>query len=315
MIDSNFNPTTFLDKAAAKLQALEDVGETVDTLGSELYSIRQQSSPEAWKGFATVICRQHPLMQLLQQDPFTWRAFSKPRGYAGDAVMIDFIYAPEDGFAFPAVEGISELGRQICQCTSNQAAPRAVRARRRVIIDKLNDLAANKPKPHVLSLACGHVREAKRCSAFLEGRIGRFVAVDQDKESLAVVERELGPLRVEPVYASVRDLLTGQVAFSGFDLVYVSGLHDYLLEPVAQRLSEVLFGMLNPSGRLLINNYLPNLINTGYMEAYMDWWLIYRSETELRQLAATLPREQVESISFFAEEQNIIAFLEVERKG
>jgi hypothetical protein len=32
---------------------------------------------------------------------------------------------------------------------------------------------------------------------------------------------------------------------------------------------------------LLINNYLPSLINAGYMEAFMDWWLIYRTEAEL----------------------------------
>lgn len=37
-------------------------------------------------------CLSHFLRGLLHQDPFTYRAFSKPRGYAGDAVMTDYIY-------------------------------------------------------------------------------------------------------------------------------------------------------------------------------------------------------------------------------
>jgi extracellular factor (EF) 3-hydroxypalmitic acid methyl ester biosynthesis protein len=212
------------------------------------------------------------------------------------------------------LEEASELGRQICRYTSNGAAPQAVRARRRIIIDKLNHLAAMKPKPHVLSLACGHLREAKRCSAFVEGQIGRYVALDQDRASLALVERELGPLGVEAVHASVRDVLRGRIALSGFDLIYVLGLHDYLSAPIAQRLSQVLFDMLNAGGQLVVTNYLPDLSNSGYMEAFMDWWLIYRTQEQLTQLAESLPTKHIEAIRFFPEENKIIAFLEIERK-
>ncbi len=229
--------------------------------------------------------------------------------------MLDFIYAPEDGFALSGLEGISELGRLICHYTSNGLAPRAVRARRRIIIDKLNNLAISKPKPHVLTLACGHLREAKQCSAFVEKQIGRYVAVDQDTVSLALVERELGPLGIETINASVRDILKRRVAVSGFDLIYVLGLHDYLSVSIAQRLSEVLFEMLNPGGRLVITNYLPTLINSGYMEAFMDWWLIYRTQEQLVQLAQTIPEQYIEAMRFFTEENQVIAFLEVERRG
>jgi hypothetical protein len=36
--------------------------------------------------------RDHEVFKLLQQDPNTRRAFDKPRGYAGDAVMLDYVY-------------------------------------------------------------------------------------------------------------------------------------------------------------------------------------------------------------------------------
>jgi extracellular factor (EF) 3-hydroxypalmitic acid methyl ester biosynthesis protein len=73
--------------------------------------------------------------------------------------------------------------------------------------------------------------------------------------------------------------------------------------------------MLNPGGRLLIANFLPNISSAGYMEAFMDWWLIYRTEAELLRLAETLPGEQVETTDLFVEENKNIAFLEVTRKG
>ena len=229
--------------------------------------------------------------------------------------MMDLVYAAEDGFDLAALEQTSELGRQIYHYILHASEARAVRTRRRIISEKVNELATRTPGAHILSLACGHLREAKCCTAFLEGRIRRYVAVDQDKESLAVVEREMGPLGVETLAASIRDILKGQVVLTGFDFVYATGLYDYLTEPVAQRLCAILFGMLNPGGRFLIANFLPNIPNAGYMEAYMDWWLIYRTEAELLRLAQTLPDEQVEMVNLFIEENKNIAFLEVERRG
>ncbi len=307
--------TSFLDMAAIKLRGDEDVADTMTGIFFVLNAIRQFVAKTSWKQFVMSECHQHPLMQLLHQDPLTLRAFTKPRGYAGDAVMMDLMYAEEDGFDLAALEETSELGRQIYHYLVHLPAARAVRTRRRIMSEKVNELATRTPGAHILSLACGHLREAKHCQAFLEGNIGRYVAIDQDKESLTVVEREMGTLGVETLAASVRDVLKGQVVLTGFDFVYTTGLYDYLTEPVAQRLCEILFGMLNPGGRFLIANFLPNIPNAGYMEAYMDWWLIYRTEAELLRLAQTLPDEQVERVNLFVEENKNIAFLEVERRG
>jgi extracellular factor (EF) 3-hydroxypalmitic acid methyl ester biosynthesis protein len=123
--------------------------------------------------------------------------------------------------------------------------------------------------------------------------------VDQDKESLAVISRELGPWGVVPLAASVREILRGDVALSGFDLVYATGLCDYLAEPVAQQLCEHLLRMLNPGGRFLIANVMPTCTSAAYMEAYMDWWLLYRTETQMLKLAETLPDKDVETIRVF----------------
>jgi hypothetical protein len=278
MSENVHEQTNNLDRIAARLYKNEGVAETISLLFSELQERRGNLSPESWKQFITLDCRQHPLRDLLHQDPFSSRAFLKPRGYAGDAELLDLIYAIEDGETLPALQRSSELGRRIYHATAHVAAARAVRARRWIIIERLNELTARLARPHVLSLACGHLREARHCSALFQNRFGRFVAADQDQESLAVVEREVGGVGVEALGTSVSTILRGQCSLGSFDFIYASGLYDYLAQAVAQRLTEHLFAMLTPGGRLLLANFLPGSSSTAFMEAYMDWWLIYRTK-------------------------------------
>src|SRR5688500_18766448 len=50
-------------------------------------------APEALlKTRAFPAMRRHAVFNLLLEDPHTSRAYWKPRGYAGDAVMMDFMY-------------------------------------------------------------------------------------------------------------------------------------------------------------------------------------------------------------------------------
>ena len=36
----------------------------------------------------------------------------------------------------------------------------------------------------------------------------------------------------------------------------------------------------------MVGNFAPGLVETGFMEAFMDWFLIYRTEDEVRALAS-----------------------------
>src|SRR2546421_12699356 len=102
---TTINSTNFLDMGAARLEHVEDVAETMAGLFFVLNGMRQYVSESTWKQFAAHECRQHPLMQLLQQDPLTSRAFTKPRGYAGDAVMMDMMYAADHEYDLPELAG------------------------------------------------------------------------------------------------------------------------------------------------------------------------------------------------------------------
>jgi len=96
MFNVKISNPVFLTTADMMLQSGRPAGEAIDLLTQELYNVRKQLSTEEWQHFVMIDCRQHPVMELLQQDPFIWRALNKPRGYAGDGETLDFIFAPED---------------------------------------------------------------------------------------------------------------------------------------------------------------------------------------------------------------------------
>ncbi len=272
---------------------------------------RLHTGGDDWAAF-TLECLRHPLRDLLHQDPFTFRAFAKPRGYAGDAVLLDFIYGREEGW--PAPPEATELGRQIFEFTTNSSACQGVRARRDFVADQLDQLAEQVRRPHVLSVACGHLREALLAAAVKRRKLGRLVAFDCDPESLKEVERCHGRHGVEPVHGSVRQLLTRRLNLGQFDFVYSTGLFDYVPLTTGQRLTWRMFQMLRPRGKLMVANFLPGILDVGYMETYMAWRLIYRSRLEMLELSAEIPQEQIHEIRIRAEENQNIIFLEVVRK-
>jgi hypothetical protein len=147
------------------------------------------------------------------------------------------------------------------------------------------------------------------CAAVKRRKFGRYVALDSDRESLAEVQRSCGRFGVEPVAASVRQLLTRGVDLGSFDFVYATGLFDYLPLAAARRLTGAMFEMLRPRGRLLIANFLPGIPDVGYMESFMDWKLIYRDRGDMIQLADDIPQKWIREIRIVAEEHQNIIFL------
>src|SRR5262245_24477472 len=98
------------------------VEEGLAELFPALHARRLELCDEAWDELARM-CLQHPLRQLLHEDPFTSRAFSKPRGYAGDALLLDYIYGQEEGWPVPEA---SEVGKRVFAWTTGAPASEAV---------------------------------------------------------------------------------------------------------------------------------------------------------------------------------------------
>jgi extracellular factor (EF) 3-hydroxypalmitic acid methyl ester biosynthesis protein len=260
------------------------VADGMNRLASGLNEKRLNSTADEWHNLSRNSFGRHPLLELVHESPFSRRAFEKPRGYAGDPVTLDYIYQLESLSA-----QVTPLGRAIFEWEILSDPSRGVRARRKLLAKYLNDAAESKAQPEILSVACGHLREGALSRMFTNGEFGRFAAFDQDSASLKMVESIYPGNAIEMVCGSVRGLISGEIALSGFDLIYAAGLYDYLAGPIASRLTANLFDRLNVGGCLLMINFTPDLADIGYMEACMDWRLIYRTEVEMRALSAGIP--------------------------
>ena len=178
-------------------------------------------SREEWLALARYPRSEHPVLEAIFGDPMTRRAFEKPRGYAGDAVMMDYLHGIHS--AGEAEAQASDLGRAIYRYIRNRPAGQAVRFRRQHLAALIDHLAARQDQPSVLAIAAGHVREAELSRALAAGRIGRFVALDADADSLREVETQYGQMGVTTVHGSVRRILARKIEVGTFDFVYATG--------------------------------------------------------------------------------------------
>ncbi len=278
----------------------------MDTMIAGLLQLRAIYPVEQWRQFSQYDCLHHPVKEIAHADPMTRRAFLKPRGYPGDAGILDLIYR-----AVPLPAGTTPTGEIVNRFTTSHPACVSVRARRDLLARVVDDTAERVERPRILSVACGHLREAQASRAVARGLVGDFYALDQDKESLALIDREQGAFGVRTMAESVRGLVTGRVDLADLDLAYAAGLYDYLGLPVAVAVTRSMLGMMKPGGRVLVANFAPDLIDIGYMETFMAWNLIYRDEQAMMEIAAGLPRGEVASTRVFRDSDTNIVYLEV----
>ena len=300
-----------LDRAVVNIEA-GLVRRGMDDLFTALHMARNRMCNEEWVEFARYTRENHELRNWLYQDPLTRRAYEKPRGYAGDAVMMDYVYGLHT--YHDANAEASPLGREIHEYIRRSDAPSSVRYRREHIAQLIDEMAMRCPAPSVLAIAAGHLREAELSSALAGGRLSRFVALDADAQSLRDIELRYASLGVETVHASVRHLLARKVKLGTFDFVYAAGLYDYLSENTAQMLTARLFEMVTPGGQLLIPNFTPQLRDRGYMETFMDWSLIYRDKPAMARLLARISTAQIQDHDVYDDPSGSVVYLLV-RKG
>jgi extracellular factor (EF) 3-hydroxypalmitic acid methyl ester biosynthesis protein len=284
-----------------------DVHDAMNRLRTTLRELRSQLPPEDWRTVGEE-ARRHPLHRLLLESPFTRRAYEKPRGYAGDAVLMDLIY----GLAPPG-DDLSPLGGMLYGYEFDSPCFQSVRTRRAMLAREIDSVARTRQSARVLSVASGHLREVEWSRAARSGVVA-ITALDQDRDSLGCIERRYGRYRVSTMAATIGDLLRRSVRLAEFDLAYAAGLYDYLDDDLARTLTATLFRMLAPGGRLLIANFTPATNDAAFMETFMDWRLVYRTPRQVRALADSIPPAEVAAIDQFSDENQHVAYVRVVKR-
>lgn len=285
------------------------VVEGMNKLTLNLQKLRNSAAPEEWAAFSEREFLDHSFVDLVHQDPFTKHSFDKPRNYAGDADLIDFMY----GIRQPGTQ-TSEMGKEIFAWAMKQSTVQSVRARREIIASIIDEIAENSGDLRILSIACGHLREALISQGVQDKCVREFFALDQDALSLEVVNRELSRFNVKSVHAPIKRLFRRNIEFQNLDFVYAAGLYDYLPQKVAVSLTRIMFEMLKPGGRLLVANFAPHLFDKAYGEIFMQWRLIYRNESEVADFASNIKKDAISNQRLFWDAPQNVIYLEVIKK-
>jgi SAM-dependent methyltransferase len=302
-----------LHAAHQQIEQRKDPAEIIRLLMSHLDATRSKVHADVWQALIPVV-QNHPLLDYFLEDPLTRWSYHKPRGYSGDAELLDYIYC--DPHVAESVANASETGKALYTHTKDVPSCVAARERRDLLTRYVDDIAAkNGAQTEVLAIAAGHLREANRSVALREGHLKRWVALDQDPQSVGLIARDFQGTAVEAIDGSVRTVLARGHKLGKFDFVYASGLYDYLAHNVAVKLTKTCLQMLKPNGTLLFANYAEGNPDAGYRETFMDWVLLLRSEADMWNIInASVDRNTVDARVFFGENRNVLYGV-IEKRG
>lgn len=289
-----------------------DLKNTFNELLIGLYEIRQNLTEKDWNIYIEK-ARKHPIHEELLKDPHTKRSYEKPRGYAGDAVLIDYFFYGE---AYE--KNLTGTALKIFRFINMTQASLSLCERPKIIGNAIDTFVntENNNDVRILSIACGHLREASNSRAIEDKKISELIAIDLDKESLEVAQKDYAHLNVHTINCDYKDIILKKSFFQSlgkFDFIYSAGFFDYLADSAAKKLLKSMYNLLNPGGKIIIPNFVP-MIESGYMEAFMDWYMIYRDINDMEKLSDCLSADKIENKKIFYDKFRRMVFLEVDKK-
>lgn len=243
------------------------------------------------------------------------RARTKPRGYAGDFEMLARIcdeWRSED-----------PLGRLFDQYFQSEAAPQAVRNRTQLMARLIATQCQQTDGPfHAVSVGSGPGEDLRRAAEMLPppARLRlRVTLLDIDPDALEYASQRLSAM-LQPTQVSTRRENLFRLSknrrlgseLAGAQLVYCTGLFDYLSVAEGGALLRTMWSWLAPGGQTLAFNFtLPNPTRT-YMEWIGNWYLTYRTREELADLAdvAGIPAS---AVALGAEATGVNLYLQAQR--
>lgn len=256
------------------------------------------------------------IRQLFMRGVYIEWSLKKPYGYAGDFKIIDDIYQNN-----PTTTGFDRLFDNYYQMS---AICVAVRNRKedfkRLISDFIHDSQTNPIK--VMNLASGSAREIKEIlsSDTLSNKKVNFDCYDNEDKAIEYAKTLLSSfsninftkknaLRLAATKSIEKS--TG----SKYDIIYATGLFDYLTHKVSSRLVHNIKKLLKTNGILAISNVRDKYSNPSvhFMEWVGDWNLIYRTDDEFKKIFLDAGFEEDELTSHY-EQQGIMQYIFAKNK-
>lgn len=223
-------------------------------------------------------------------SPVHQRARSKPLGYSGDYLIIDWIYTKKI-----APSGLEKRFDSIFQ---SYEAAEAVRNRKKYFIQKCREFMKSKRgRVDILNLGCGPCRDVLEIyQASKNGTNLHFHCVDQEPEAIEYAKKLLTHNQVQDNVkldcANIFHLKTT----NQYDFIWIAGLFDYLEDRVAKLLLKKVWRYLKKDGQIIFGNFSPKNPTRKSMEVGCHWYLIHRTAQDLIRLCTEtkLPFQEIE---------------------
>lgn len=238
-------------------------------------------------------------------------SLSKPFGYAGDFKIIDDIYQNN-----PSSTGFERLFDNYFQMSAISVAVRNRKEDFKRIITTFINTKRNQDI-RIMNLACGPNREIKEVlsSDTLLNKNVVFDCYDHEPKAIEYAKTLLdgtpninfsiqNALRIS-VSKNVNSLITQK-----YDLIYSTGLFDYLNYRISVRLAHNLKKLLKSGGLLIISDVRDKYSNPSvhYMEWVGEWNLIYRNDDDFRKIFIEAGFKNGELKSLY-EQQGIMQYI------
>jgi len=247
---------------------------------------------------------QKQLHDFILLSPFVRRCVDKPLGYSGDYEIMNMIY----GNHFRGESLFAKLqNRYWCTIAPSRANIDRLNYFYRKIEQTIKENIQKQKKVRITTLGAGPAKEilefirkndlSDHCA---------FTCVDLEPKALAYSQQSLVDqakksyrnVQLNFVLANVVSYLrsTPEDFMYEQDLIYASGLFDYLKQSVAQKLTKTLFPLLNSSGEMVVVN--ASATNPGKigMEFAGEWYLNYRTKEDMSELASGIQEYQKREI-------------------
>lgn len=233
------------------------------------------------------------------------RAYTKPLGYPGDYLVMNYAYE----LKLEGDTAYEKFCHKLGTSTGEFIATRMTMAKE-AIGEKIDACSADSTQPIcITNLGCGSAQEVANYlqSAQLKSAV-KFTLIDQDHDALSYAYKNThshaahlnGKASIHCLHATFLEFLSTGKLFEKLepqDMIYSIGLVDYLTDNRAARVVADLFANLKPGGTLVIGSMRDSEDSLQWqIEFITDWNLVYRTEAEMLKMARKLPEDTVREV-------------------
>ena len=262
---------------------------------------------------------QFHLLDLITECPFAKRCIEKPLGYSGDYEVMNMIY----GDHYQGDSLYAKAQNKYC-CTYSPGIANIDRLNffKQKIEEVVKKVSCEGRKVKITSLGSG---PAKEILDFIDTNPLSdnciFTCVDLEPKALEYAQEKLleiaskreRKVQLNFVLANVVSYLRSKPKDFMYeqDLLYASGLYDYLKDSVSQKLTEAIYPLVREGGEfIVVNASITNPWKLG-IEFAGEWYLHHRSQEEMLKLAVGL--KETKGVDVLLDKEQVYWFLSIKK--